>query len=97
MRNTSSTPPITSANRLLVTLSAAKGLARRAERCFAALSMTKPALIVNIHYLLRHGSNERDSSSPTARSTPCHLSLRSGGHGVTVQTVKSCSSHGTLH
>ncbi len=29
-----------------VTLSEAKGLARGAERCFASLSMTRPALVV---------------------------------------------------
>jgi mannose-6-phosphate isomerase-like protein (cupin superfamily) len=32
-----------------VTLSAAKGLARWAERCFAALSMTLPVLVVKFH------------------------------------------------
>src|SRR2546425_524329 len=34
----------------VVTLSAAKGLSRWAERCFAALSMTGPALVVKVHY-----------------------------------------------
>src|SRR2546422_5087331 len=34
----------------VVTLSAAKGLSRWAQRCFAALSMTAPALVVKIHY-----------------------------------------------
>src|SRR5713226_4092285 len=38
----------------IVTLSAAKGLARWAERCFAALSMTRPALIVKLHYRIRY-------------------------------------------
>src|SRR2546426_3516220 len=33
----------------VVTLSAAKGLSRWAERCFAALSMTIPILVVKIH------------------------------------------------
>jgi len=32
-----------------VTLSAAKGLARWAERCFATLSMTFPVLGVKVH------------------------------------------------
>ncbi len=32
-----------------VTLSAAKGLARWAQRCFAALSMTFPVLVVKVH------------------------------------------------
>ncbi len=34
----------------VVTLSAAKGLSRWAERCFAALSMTGPVLVVKVHY-----------------------------------------------
>ncbi len=34
----------------VVTLSAAKGLARWAHRCFAALSMTLPVLVVKVHY-----------------------------------------------
>jgi Fe-S cluster biogenesis protein NfuA len=33
----------------VVTLSAAKGLARQAQRCFAALSMTIPVLVVKVH------------------------------------------------
>ncbi len=33
-----------------VTLSAAKGLSRWAQRCFAALSMTFPVLGVTFHY-----------------------------------------------
>ena len=36
-----------------VTLSAAKGLARWAGRCFAALSMTGPVLIVKNHHHAR--------------------------------------------
>ena len=35
-----------------VTLSAAKGLARWAERCFAALSMTVPVVVGKFHYRL---------------------------------------------
>jgi len=35
----------------VVTLSAAKGLSRWAQRCFAALSMTFPVVVVKIHYL----------------------------------------------
>src|SRR5260370_30497379 len=35
----------------VVTLSAAKGLSLWAQRCFAALSMTGPVLLVKIHYL----------------------------------------------
>jgi len=34
----------------VVTLSAAKGLARWAQRCFAALSMTGPVLVIKNHY-----------------------------------------------
>ena len=34
----------------IVTLSAAKGLSRWAQRCFAALSMTGPVLVVKVHY-----------------------------------------------
>ncbi len=33
----------------VVTLSTAKGLARWTERCFAALSMTEPMLVGNVH------------------------------------------------
>jgi hypothetical protein len=33
-----------------VTLSGAKGLVRWAKRCFAALSMTVPTLVVNLHH-----------------------------------------------
>ena len=33
----------------VVTLSAAKGLSLWAQRCFAALSMTGPVLVVKIH------------------------------------------------
>jgi hypothetical protein len=36
----------------VVTLSAAKGLSRWAERCFASLSMTVPTLNIKIHNLL---------------------------------------------
>src|SRR3989442_8231531 len=53
-------PPIMNFNKqhrsCVVTLSAAKGLSRWAQRCFAALSMTVPALVVKIHY--------RPASSP---------------------------------
>ncbi len=34
----------------VVTLSAAKGLFRWAQRCFAALSMTLPVLVVKFHH-----------------------------------------------
>jgi len=34
----------------VVTLSAAKGLARWAQRCFAALSMTLPVLVGKFHH-----------------------------------------------
>jgi hypothetical protein len=34
----------------VVTLSAAKGLSRWADRCFAALSMTGLTLVVKVHY-----------------------------------------------
>ena len=34
----------------VVTLSEAKGLALRAPRCFAALSMTGPLLVVTFHH-----------------------------------------------
>ncbi len=40
----------------VVTLSAAKGLSLWVQRCFAALSMTGPVLIVKIHY--RQGSKQ---------------------------------------
>ena len=39
----------------VVTLSAAKGLSLWAQRCFAALSMTGPVLIVKIHHGLLTG------------------------------------------
>ncbi len=45
MVNNSSRTTVKAANRLLVTLSAAKGLARWAYRCFAALSMTARAAV----------------------------------------------------
>src|SRR5712692_8722609 len=37
----------------VVTLSAAKGLARWAQRCFAALSMTFPVLVGKFHHRVR--------------------------------------------
>jgi len=43
-----------------VTLRCAQGLSRWAERCFAALSMTVPVLVVKLHYrALRIGSERQ--------------------------------------
>ncbi len=60
-----------------VTLSAAKGLALLAARCFAALSMTVPVLVSKLHYgchksdlstlslCEQHSGENCDKSSPT--------------------------------
>ena len=40
----------------VVTLSAAKGLARWAQRCFAALSMTFPVWVGKFHYRVHQRS-----------------------------------------
>jgi len=45
----------------IVTLSAAKGLLRWAERCFASLSMTILVLVVKVHY---RGTTPRRSPCP---------------------------------
>src|SRR6266852_1700787 len=46
----------------VVTLSAAKGLSRWAQRCFAALSMTFPVVGVKVHYR---------GTTPCGRHAPC--------------------------
>ncbi len=49
----------------VVTLSAAKGLSLWAQRCFAALSMTGPVLVVKIHDLF-HAMLWSQASSASA-------------------------------
>jgi hypothetical protein len=55
-------------------LSEAKDLSRWAARCFAALSMTLPALVVNLHYrpwwLLRY-PDEKVKKHHTFKYTSC--------------------------
>jgi hypothetical protein len=61
-----------------VTLSAAKGLARWAERCFAALSMTIPVVVVKFHHVARkHKSvNEECLRPPEYQNVPFKLCKR---------------------
>src|SRR5207247_9780356 len=47
-----------------VTLSAAKGLSARRKRCFAALSMTIPVLVVKIHHRAGVGRSRRGRAPP---------------------------------
>src|SRR6266571_5503309 len=68
-----------------VTLSAAKGLSRWAERCFAALSMTVPVWIVKNHN--RHSTAgficQSTLSGPSARRLRRRRREKLGGHPQT--------------
>ncbi len=50
----------------IVTLSEAKGLSRWAQRCFAALSMTNPVLVVKIHHRAGVGGDILGEAVPPA-------------------------------
>ncbi len=75
----------------VVTLSEAKGLSRRAERCFAPLSMTLPVLVVKTHYRAGLGRGRQSSSTLpqgaiNGAPTPLNLTAK-GRHILNLETA----------
>src|SRR5712691_9737152 len=72
-------------------VNSAKGLSRRAERCFAPLSMTLPVLVVKTHYRAGLGRGRQSSSALpqgaiNGAPTPLNLTAK-GRHILNLETA----------